>query len=314
MSDLEMSNALFTQEQLTQVLETTESIPYTGVARSFFTVDTSIMPWAESYQTSARTSPGLEAGIIGYHSILPNVLKFGKKSVTSPVVPLGDAVVYTIQDVSNSQAFGVPLDSMRLRAVAEGVYRKEDRITFRGDVSTGVYGIGNHPQISQVVVPASGNLNGYTNASTWLAKDINLIVREFGDLLRLQGELCEAVGAPEVDTMVLPSTVLTYLTTTFTTPANPTTTLYDVLARSFPRISFTGTALMNSIPLASLNFASNSAALLYNRGSALSVVIPRDITLEPTQAVDLKLSTPAHSRFGGIRVFFPESVLLLVGI
>jgi hypothetical protein len=54
--------------------------------------------------------------------------------------------------------------------------------------------------------------------------------------------------------------------------------------------------------------------MLYNRDQALSVVIPRDTTIEPTQAQDLELRTPAHSRFGGIRVFYPESVSLLIGI
>lgn len=314
MSDLETSNTLFTQAQLTQVLEATDAIPYSGVARSFFTVDTSILPWAESYQTTSRTSPGREAEIIGYNSVLPQILKFAKKTVTCPVVPLGGAVIYTVQDVANAQAFGVDLDAIQLTAVVKGIHQKEDRITFRGDGSSGVYGIGNHPQIAQVVVPATGNLNGYTAASTWLAKDINLIVKELGELLRLQGEVAEAVGSPEVDTMVLPSTVMTYLTTTFTTPSNPSTTLYDVLTRSFPRIAFTGTSIMNSIPLASLNFASNTAALLYNRSLSLGVVIPRDVTLEPTQAVDLQLKTPAHSRFGGVRVFYPESALLLIGI
>ena len=72
-------------------------------------------------------------------------------------------------------------------------------------------------------------------------------------------------------------------------------------------------SLMNSLPISSIG-ANNSAALLYNRAQSVSVVIPRDVTLEPTQARDLELVTPAHSRFGGLRVFYPEAIQLLIGI
>ena len=314
MADLETTNSLFTQEQLTQMLGETAQTPYTGMARSLFTVDTSVQPWAESYQTAIRTSPGLEAEIINYNSILPNVMRFCKKTVTCPVVALGDAVIYTVQDVANAQAFGNSLDRLALTAIQEGIYRKEDRQTFRGDSASGVYGIANHPQIAQVSIPATGNSNGYTAASTWLGKSIDQILRELGEILRLQNEVSEAVGAPMVDTMVLPATVMTYLQTTFTSPTTPNTTMFEVLTRTLPQLQFASTPLMNSLPLSSLNGASSSAALLYNRTSAISVVIPRDVTLEPTQAIDLKLSTPAHSRFGGVRVLNPEAVLLLIGI
>lgn len=311
---IETSNTLFTQQQLTQFLEEQPPQSYTGNARSLFTVDNSVQPWAESYQTAIRSLPGLEAEIIGYQSILPNVMRLARKTITAPVVPLGDAVVYTVQDVSTARQFGTNLDRLALDAIQEGIYRKEDRLVFRGDNNSGVFGIGNHPMIMQVVLPATGSSNGFTNTTSWLGKDAGAIIREFGELLRLQNEASEAMGAPSVDTLILPTTVSTYLATTFVNPANPNTSILDLFRSSFPQISLASSVLMNSLPLSSLGGSSETAALLYNRSSALSVVIPRDVTLEPTQAQDLKLSTPAHSRFGGIRVFYPESVALLVGI
>jgi hypothetical protein len=309
-----MDNALFTFQQLNQMLAETEQPAYTGVARSFFTVDSSVAPWAESYTTTTRTSPGMEAEIIGYQSVLPNLLKFNSRKVTAPVVPLGGAVVYTVQDVSNAQQFGLSLDRTALNTINEGIYRKEDRLVFRGDASTGVYGLANHPQVAQTTLAADGNSNGYTATSSWLGKTITQIITEFGEILRLQSEVATTVGAPEVDTFILPTNVRTYLQTTFVNPANPQLTMFDLLTTTFSNIQFTSSVIMNSIPVASQNYASNSVGLLYNRTASLSVVIPRDVTLEPTQASDLRLSTPAHSRFGGIRVFYPESVLLIVGI
>jgi hypothetical protein len=311
---IETSNVLFTQAQLTQFLEEQSPGAYTGNARSLFTVDNSVQPWAESYQTAIRSLPGLEAEIIGYQSVLPNVMRLSRKTVTAPVVALGDSVVYTVQDVAVAQTFNTNLDRLALDAIQEGIYRKEDRLVFRGDNNSGVFGIGNHPMIMQVALPANGSDNGFVNTTSWMGKSSGAIIKEFGELLRIQDEASEAMGAPAVDTLILPTTVATYLATTFVNPANPNTSILDLFRNSFPQISIASSVLMNSLPLGSLNGASETAALLYNRTSALSVVIPRDVTLEPTQASDLKLSTPAHSRFGGVRVFYPESVALLVGI
>lgn len=206
---LETSNTLFTQAQLTQFLEEQTAAAYVGYARSLFTVDSSVLPWAESYQTAIRSNPGLEAEIISYTSVLPNVMRLSKKTVTAPIVPLGDAVVYTVQDVEVAQTFGTNLDRLALDAIQEGIYRREDRLVFRGDNNSGVFGVGNHPLIMQVSLPTTGSSNGFINTTSWMGKTAQQIVSEFGDLLRIQNEASEAMGAPAVDTLILPTTVST---------------------------------------------------------------------------------------------------------
>jgi hypothetical protein len=312
--DITQTSSLWTDAQLTQQLAEVQTAPYTALARSLFLVDTSVRPYADSYTQQVRTSPGLEAEIVGYKSALPNVLAFSKKSITSGVVPLGDAAIYDIQEIEQAIENGTNLNSIVLQAIVEGIYRKEDRLVFRGDSASSVYGIGNHPLINQVLLPATGNSNGYTATTSWEGKDIQTIVSEFGELLRVVREVAEEVGAPAPDTLILPSRVTTYLKTTFPNPANPVVTMWQIFTQSFPEIALSDSSLMNSLPLASLGGASNSAALLYNRANSVQVVIPRDVTLVPTQATDLKFSTPAHSRFGGLRVAYPEAVALVVGI
>ncbi|MGE9159672.1 hypothetical protein, partial [Escherichia coli] len=84
---------------------------------------------------------------------------------------------------------------------------------FRGDNNSGVFGIGNHPLIMQVSLPTPGSSNGFTNTTSWMGKTAQQSVSEFGDLLRIQNEASEAMGAPAVDTLILPTTVSTYLAT-----------------------------------------------------------------------------------------------------
>jgi hypothetical protein len=308
--DLNTTTAVWTYEQLTQQLETMRGEEYLGKARSLFTIDMAVQPWAESFVTSTETTPPMEAEIINYHSVLPNVLRFHKRSLSSPVIALGDAAIFNVHLASTAQSQGYPLSDRILRNIVTAIHRKEDKIVFRGD-SSGVYGIGNHPQIAQVLLAANGSSNGWTAATTWLGKTIDQILSELGEILRLQSELAEEMGAPMVDTLVLPTTVITSLKTRLTAANNQS--MWSLLVETFPNLTFTSTSLMNSLPISSIG-GNSTAALLYNRAQSLSVVIPRDVTIEPTQARDLELVTPAHSRFGGVRVFYPESVQLLVGI
>lgn len=308
--DIQQELSIWTYEQLTQQLAAIQTEDYSGYARSLFTVDMAVQPWAESFVTTTETTPPVEAEIINYHSVLPNVLRFHKRSVTSPVIALGDAAIFNVHLADTARSQNYPLSDRIVRNLTVGVYRKEDRIVFRGD-SSGVYGVANHPQIAQVLLANTGNSNGFTATTSWQGKTIDQILAEFGEILRLQKEMAEELGTPNVDTCVLPTTVVTSLKTRLTSANNQS--MWEVFTSTFSEITFTSTSLMNSLPISSIG-ANNSAALLYNRAQSVSVVIPRDVTLEPTQARDLELVTPAHSRFGGLRVFYPESIQLLIGI
>ena len=306
------SDGLFFRDQVEQVMTEMPLRRYTSIARSLFSVATDVSPWADAVSSTSRTSYS-EAEIIGYKSVLPILNKFKMKKITHPVVALGGAAVFDIQEVAQAQATGTDLNRISFDAVIDGVYRGEDRLTFRGDSNSSVYGVTNHPLIAQNLLEANGSSNGFTNTTSWLGKTMQQIISELGELLRLQSVLSAMSSAPLVDTLLLPSTVSTYLATNIATGVTSGQTMLTILKQTFPQIQFASTPFMDSLPISSLGNASNTAALLYSFGS-LEVVIPRDVTFEPVQAEDLKFSVPGHSRFGGLRVNYPESSLLLVGI
>lgn len=306
------SDALFLQSQLEQILSDTNLIRYNSLCRGLFSIATDVSEWAEAVSSYSRSSYG-EAELIAYKSLLPVIGNFRTRKVTHPIVPLGGAAEYDVQEVVQAQSQGINLNTLEVQTLTDGIYRKEDRLVFRGDFNSGVYGIGNHPLITQVMLAADGNSNGFTNTTTWLGKTIQQICSEMAEILRVQQEASEASNVPLVDTMILPSSVAAYLLSTFT-QVGGTVTMMQILRQTFPGIQFSQASAMNALPIGSLNGATNSAALLYNRASGIQVVVPRDVKFEPVQAVDLKLRIPAHSRFGGIRVNYPESTLLLVGI
>lgn len=306
------NDALFLQHELEQILSNTDLIRYSAVSRALFSIATDVSEWAEAVSSISRTSYG-EAELIGYKSLLPVIGNFRTRKVTHPIVALGGAAEYDVQEVVQAQALGTNLNAIEVQTLTDSVYRKEDRLVFRGNSNSGVYGVGNHPLITQVQLVADGNANGFTNTTSWLGKTIQQICTELAEILRVQGEASEASNAPVVDTMILPSAVAAYLSSTFT-QAGGTVTLMTILRQTFPNIQFASVSAMNSLPIGSQNNAMNSAALLYNRASGIQVVIPRDVKFEPVQATDLKFRIPGHSRFGGLRVNYAESTLLLVGI
>lgn len=305
-------DSLFIQSQLEQILSDDALIPYNSLARSLFPIARDVSEWAEAVTSFSRTSYG-EAEQIAYKSVLPIIGQFKTRKVTHPVIALGGAAQYDVQEVAQAQSQGTNLNALEVQAITDGVYRKEDRLVFRGDTNAGIYGIGNHPLITQVALEANGSSNGFTNTTTWIGKTIAQISAELAEILRVQGEAAESSNAPMVDTLILPSTVASFLSSTFT-DATGALSFLTILKQTFPQIRMTTSSAMNQLPLASKGGSMDSAALLYNFASGIQVVIPRDVTFEQVQAQDLKFSIPAHSRFGGIRVNYPESTLLLVGI
>lgn len=306
------SDSLFIQSQLEQILSDDGLMPYNSLCRSLFTVARDVSEWAESVSSFSRTSYG-EAEIIGYKSVLPVIGQFKTRKVTHPVIALGGAAEFDVQEIEQARSQGMDLNSVEVQSMTDAIYRKEDRLVFRGSTSDGVYGVANHPLITQVQLAANGNSNGFTNTTTWIGKTIDQIMAEMAEILRVQGEAAEASNAPAVDTMIIPSTVAAFLASTLTA-AGGSTSFLTMLRNTFPSIQFAQSAAMNQLPIGSLGGAINSAALLYNQASGLQVVVPRDIQFEDVQRADLKFRIPGHSRFGGIRVNYPESTLLLVGI
>lgn len=305
-------DSIFIQEQLEQILTNKELLPYNSLSRSLFNIARDVSEWAEAVSSWSRTSFG-EAELISYKSLLPVIGQFRSKKVTHPIVALGGAAEYDVQEVIQARSQGTDLNSLEVQSLTDAIYRKEDRLVFRGDQTSGVYGVGNHPLITQVQLFGDGNSNGLTGSTSWLGKTIQQICTEMAEVLRIQGEASEASNAPAVDTMILPSVVSAFLASTFTTVGGNISFL-TILKQTFPQIQFTQSAAMNQLPIGSRNGAFDSAALLYNFASGIQVVIPRDVRFEPVQAKDLKYSIPAHSRFGGLRINYPESTLLLIGI
>lgn len=305
-------DSLFIQEQLEQILRNDQLNPYNSLSRALFSIARDVSEWAEAITSFSRTSFG-EAEIIAYKSLLPIIGQFKTRKVTHPVAPLGGAAEFDVQEVAQARSQGTDLNALEVQTLTDGIYRKEDRLVFRGDSNAGVYGVGNHPLITQVMLAANGNANGFTNTTAWVGKTIAQICSEMAEILRVQGEAAESSNAPAVDTMILPSTTAAYLASTFSTVGG-TVSLMQILKQTFPQIQFTSAAAMNQLPIGSQGNAFNSAALLYNFAAGLQVVVPRDVTFEPVQARDLKYTIPAHSRFGGLRVNYPESTLLLIGI
>jgi hypothetical protein len=306
------SNTQWIQEQLNQLLPGVVQRPYVGFARSLFRIDTEVQPYADSYTSRTETTPPETAEIVGYNSVLPLVGQFSNRTISSPVVPLAAAVEYTVQEVEVARSMGTSISDSKLGRAISSIYRAEDLYTFNGDSNQSVYGIGNHPQIGHYPLAANGNSNGFTNTSSWMGKSIDQILRDIADVRVLQAELAEQMGSPVADTLLLPSNTVADLKSRLRGNEG-SISLWDILTSNLSGIMIAESSRMNALPIAHLN-GNFSAALFYNFAESMSVVIPRDITVEDPQATDLKMRTPVHSRFGGIRVIYPESTALLVGI
>lgn len=306
------SNDAWTQDQLNQRLATIADRPYQGAARALFPLDTEVASWADSYTATIQTQVPETAEIINYKSVLPVLGQFQSRSMSSPVIALGGAATYTVQEINVARQMGMDLSGAKLERAVSGIYRAEDRLVFEGNSNQSVYGLGNHPQIGHYPLAATGNSNGYSNTTLWAGKTIDQILREVSELRASQMELAEQLNAPIADTLLIPSAVVADLRSRLRGNEG-SVTLWDILVSNLSGVTLLESSRMNSLPIASLG-TNASCALFYNWAESLSVVIPQDTTIEAPQQVDLVVKTPVHSRFGGLRLNHPESTTLIVGI
>lgn len=134
---------------------------------------TDIPEWAETVTVRSFTNVGMAKVISNYADDLPRADVMGAIR-TVPVKTLGDSYGYNINELRASRATGVGLDTRKADAARRAMDLKIATIKLRGDPDFGLFGLFNHPNISEFVLPHPGNWTGltgdfiYENLVAWI--------------------------------------------------------------------------------------------------------------------------------------------------
>src|SRR3954471_15395891 len=122
---------------------------------------TDVPEWAETITVRAFTNVGMAKVISNYADDLPRADVMGSQR-TVIVKTLGDSYGYNVNELRASKATGVGLDARKAEAARRAMDLKIATIKLRGDSDFGLFGLFNHPNITEFIFPTPGDWSGLT--------------------------------------------------------------------------------------------------------------------------------------------------------
>lgn len=281
-----------------KVLNRVFEVEYADIKYSaLIPISTEVGPGAESFSYRIFDKQGSMKVIADKGSDLPrtDVLR---KEVTHPVRSLGGSFGYTIHEVrAAAMVSGMNLEQRRANAVRRAYEEKVQEIAYFGEPASGMKGFFNNDQVDKVVPD-----KWFDTATT-------------DEMLELLNELptrtVQGSNMKEMpNTMLVPYDVYRVISTT---PRSTTsdTTVMEFFLRTNPMIS--SIEPINELEAAkSLGYLAKDRIICYDRSpDKLQLHIPQPLEFLPPERRNLEYTVAAHSRIGGMALYYPKSVKVM---
>lgn len=294
--NLDADESIYFSNELEHVKAKTYDVVYPELkARMVIPVSFEAHPGAETISYQQFDAVGVAKIIANYATDLPRVDLLGKK-FTANVRSLGDSYGYSVQDIRAARMAGKSLETRKANAAKRAIMALEDLIAAQGDSDHGLVGFVNHPNITDVAIPADGT----GSSALWSAKTPDLILR---DVNLLVSEVHDATqGAESPNTLILPHKQYTDIKTRRLTDTSMT--IHDFLLNSSEYI----TEIMPWHRLKAAGAGSTDQMMVYDKNpDKITMEVPQDFEQFPVQERGLEYVVPCHARFGGVILYYPLS-------
>lgn len=252
---------------------------------------------------------GVAKIIANYADDLPRADIKGKE-FTAKVRSIGDSYGYNVQEIRAAQMANRNLTQRKANAARRANDQLVDSLAWYGDVTHGLVGLLNNPNITAVEVQVGAT----TAKKKWAEKNPDEILLDLNDGVTDIIELTNGVEVP--DTILIPIAQLALIQKTRLAAGTDTTILQFFLANnpSITRIEWV-VQLKAVDPLPSGDTGPKDVMVVYQRNpDKLTLEIPQSYEQFPAQERNLEFVIPTHSRFGGVIIYYPLSVSVVEGI
>jgi hypothetical protein len=300
MTDTRLDNnvGVFLARELETILQRTFEVEYADIKySSIIPISTEVGNGASSFTYRVFDKQGSMKVISDKAQDLPraDVLR---KEVTHPVRSLGGSFAYTVQETrAAAMVPGMNLEQRRANAVRRAYEEKVQEIAYFGDAASGMKGFFNNDQVDKLVPSV-----WFDTATT----DEMLELLNEGPTRLVQNSNMKEMP----DTMLVPYNVYRIISTR---PRSTTsdTTVMEFFLRTNPMI--TSIEPINELEATkSFSYLSKDRIICYNRNpDKLQLHIPQPLEFFPPQLRGLEYVVPAHSRIGGMALYYPKSTIVL---
>lgn len=289
---------VFLARELETILARTFEVEYADIKySSLLPISTEVGPAANSFTYRVFDKQGSMKVIAGRADDLPRT-DILRREVTHPVRSLGGSFAYTIHETrAASMVPGMNLEQRRANAVRRAYEEKVQEIAYFGEVPSGMKGFFNNDQVDKLVPD-----KWFDGVST-TTDEMLALLNEAPTRLVQNSNMKEMPN-----TMLVPYNVYRIISTT---PRSTTsdTTVMEFFLRTNPMIN--AIEPINELE-ASKGPLDKDRIIVYDRSpDKLQLHIPQPLEFLPPLRKNLEFSVAAHSRIGGLALYYPKSVMVL---
>ena len=235
------------------------------------------------------------------------------KETTVPVRTIGTSFGYNSSELRAAAASynsalgtGVPLDAKRAAAARKGVEITLNKVAWKGDAASGLYGIMTHPNVPVAVVP-----NGVGASPLWSLKTSAEILKDLNAAVNNIPENTTMVERPNRLLMTLKA--FHQASTTIMTGGFNRSVLEQFLATS-PYINSKDQIIVCN-ELVGIGPGGTDAMIAYEYSAdKLTLEIPMEMMFHPEQRKGLEVIINCEASTGGLIVYYPLSVNIVYGM
>jgi hypothetical protein len=311
--NLDANESAFFSRELEFVKAKTYDIKYPALkATSLIPVSMDAGPGAESITYQQFDQVGIMKIISNYADDLPRSDVFGTE-FTSKVKSLGGSYGYNIQEIRNALMAGRPLNTRKAASVRKANDLKVNNIAWFGNAKAGLLGMLNQPNVPAAVA-STGATTGFIPWVGASSKNATEILADLNDVVTDMEELTKGVEIP--DTILLPVAQWRKISTTVMGTGTDTT-IKSFFLNNNPEIKTIEwvNELKDVTPLPSGDAGTKDVMICYKKDpDVLTLEIPQMFEQFPAQERNLEFVIPAHSRIGGVVVYYPLAISIVEGI
>lgn len=308
--NLDANESAFFARQLEYVKSKTYDVKYPNLkATQIIPVSMEAGSGAETITYEQFDAVAIMRIISNYADDLPRADIKGKE-FSSKVHSLGGSYGYNVQEIRNAAKAGTNIKDKKALAVRKANDQAVNRIAWFGDADAGLLGLLNQPNVPAATAPATGT----GPSPLWSTKTAALILADLNKLVDDVIDTTQGVHTP--DTVLMPVAKYTKLTST-NMGTGTDTTILEYFLRNKPfitRVEWVN-ELKDVAPLPSGGGGPSDVLIAMERSEEnLTLEIPQGFEQFPAQERGLEFIVPAHSRIGGVIVYYPLAINIMEGI
>lgn len=270
-------------------------------AKNLLPMQSESSPGDEEFAYIVADRTGMFELITNYADDLPVTDVKGEKLVVD-IKEYGGAVHYSIHDQERAARAGNQLTQRKMIANRDAAEQKFDKIAWVGDSTSGIYGVTNHPNITNVAAA-----NGGASSPLWANKTAQEIYDDLARPFIQQADDTNGIERP--NTLVLTATRLERARNAYFTD-NTGDSALKRFQEAYPGVTIDTVEWM-----ATAGTGGTQVLLAYNKDPMkLGVETPLPYMVMPPEQRNLTTIVNARLRTAGAIVYFPLSITVIYGI